>query len=249
MVDLDMADLERIWGEGSVRAFISHKSEDKQLAMDMKNELANYGIASFVAHKDIEPMWEWELEIRRALFSMDFLIALLTEEFSNSNWTDQEIGVAYGRRIPIIPIRIGKDPYGLIGRLQAISVSGVNGTQVGKDIAEFLFKYQGDNDRLRELGKNVYVDAISQASSFFQANYLARFLSRLDTLSHTQAKLFMEAFNGNPQVYRAHGFYPIAAGELSRMTGDEYVLRSDKYDQSTRWLERATVMDIDERPS
>ena len=50
MVDLEMADLERLWGQGTVRAFISHIAEDKKLATDMKNELANYGIASFVAH-------------------------------------------------------------------------------------------------------------------------------------------------------------------------------------------------------
>ena len=248
MVDLEMADLERLWGQGTVRAFISHIAEDKKLATDMKNELANYGIASFVAHEDIEPMEEWETEIKRALLSMDLLIALLTEKFSDSKWTDQEIGAAFGRGIPVIPIRIGKDPYGLIGRYQAISVSGVNGIQVGKGIVEFLFKYQGNDDRLRELGKDIYIEAMRQADSFSQANYLAQFLSRFDTLSTTQANLFVESFNGNPQVYRAFEFHPIAAGELSRLTGDEYALRRDKFDQSTRWLERATVVDLDKLP-
>lgn len=171
-----------------------------------------------------------------------------TEKFSDSKWTDQEIGAAFGRGIPVIPIRIGKDPYGLIGRYQAISVSGVNGIQVGKGIVEFLFKYQGNDDRLRELGKDIYIEAMRQADSFSQANYLAQFLSRFDTLSTTQANLFVESFNGNPQVYRAFEFHPIAAGELSRLTGDEYALRRDKFDQSTRWLERATVVDLDKLP-
>ena len=151
--------------------------------MDMKNELANYGIASFVAHKDIEPMWEWELEIRRALFSMDFLIALLTEEFSNSNWTDQEIGVAYGRRIPIIPIRIGKDrKWTKTQSMKAIPVSGVSEPGItrcleqdergtNRPLPDFKFHFQQQNDGIeRHLLKKVYVDAIfsSQVVSFRQ---------------------------------------------------------------------------------
>ena len=79
------------WGEGTIRVFISHKAEDKNLANDVKNSFLTYRVASFVAHEDIEPMMEWQLEIERALFSMDLLVALLTPKFSESNWTDQEI--------------------------------------------------------------------------------------------------------------------------------------------------------------
>ena len=239
MANKNVEVLGQLWGEGAIRAFISHKAEDKELAAGMKKQLAIYSVASFVAHEDIEPLKEWEPEIERALFSMDLLIALLTKKFSDSSWTDQEIGMAIGRKILVIPVRIGKDPYGLIGKYQAIRRSVNNDMQISQGIVEFLFKYQGDNLRLRELAKDTYVSAVGKAGSFDRANYLSGFLPGFDTLSSTQAKSLVEAFNDNRQVYQANSFYPIAAGELSRMTGDEYTLVRDKYDRGTRSLKRA----------
>jgi hypothetical protein len=52
---------------------------------------------------------------------MDALAALLTLGFSASLWTDQEVGFAYARRVPIIPVRLGIDPHGFMSRFQALS--------------------------------------------------------------------------------------------------------------------------------
>ena len=65
MNDKDTNSLERLWGEGRIRAFISHKAKDKKLANEIKQCLDSYGIASFVSHEDIEPMKEWVAEIER----------------------------------------------------------------------------------------------------------------------------------------------------------------------------------------
>ena len=122
MVNASQAeDLTDLWGNGRIRVFISHTSARKDWANQLKSNLEMYGVASFVAHEDIVPMKEWQHEIRRALFSMDVLVALLTRGFSRSDWTDQEVGVAIGLGIPIIPIRMGKDPYGFFGKYQALS--------------------------------------------------------------------------------------------------------------------------------
>ena len=93
-------DLTQLWGNGRIRAFISHTAHHKEQANRLKSSLESYGVASFVAHEDIAPMKEWQGEIERALFSMSVLVALLTKEFSQSSWTDQEVGVAIGRRFP-----------------------------------------------------------------------------------------------------------------------------------------------------
>ena len=236
MAEINTKYLDQLWGEGAVRAFICHKAEDKCLAKEIKTWFADYGIASFVAHEDIVPLKEWEPEIERALFSMDVLIALLTEEFSDSNWTDQEIGVAVGRGIPIIPIRMGKDPYGLIGKYQAIPGSPENGHKIGRDIVEFLLKYTGDDDKLRELAKELFVADVATADSFSRANRLAGFLEGFDSLSFKQADSLVEAFNKNSQVYQAHEFYPIAARELSRLTGESYSLQGDRTPYGCKWL-------------
>ncbi|MCH8204630.1 MAG: toll/interleukin-1 receptor domain-containing protein, partial [Candidatus Hydrogenedentes bacterium] len=112
--------LVRIWGDGHVRVFLSHKATCKENASKLKQALARYGISCFVAHEDIEPTEEWQREIERALFSMDALVALLTEDYHNSNWTDQEVGVAIGRNVLLIAVRLGSDPYGLMGKGQGL---------------------------------------------------------------------------------------------------------------------------------
>jgi hypothetical protein len=50
---------------------------------------------------------------------MDGFVALLTTEFHDSDWTDQEVGYALARRVPIISVRMGRDPYGFLGKFQA----------------------------------------------------------------------------------------------------------------------------------
>ena len=232
-----------LWGEGKIRVFISHTHEYKEEAKEIQSCLLLYGIASFVAHEDIEPMKEWETEIERALFSMNMLVALLTEKFSESKWTDQEVGAAFGRGVPILPVRMGKDPYGFIGKYQAISGAVNDGLQIANDIVEFLFEYQGDNDALKELSKNVFIAAVEKAPNYEKANYLSGFLSGFDSLTPVQAELLVQAFNGNSQVNQAFRFYPIVSEELTRMTDDRYVLRGAAH---SRRLEKSTEAEIGE---
>ena len=110
------------------------------MATALQESLTELGVASFVAHEDIEPNAEWQTEIERALFSMDMLLALLTEGFKESNWTDQEVGIAIGREVPIISVARGKDPYGFIGKYQAIQWGDKSGKQVADEILGVLLK-------------------------------------------------------------------------------------------------------------
>lgn len=115
---------EGLWGkEGNYRVFISHKTECKKQASELKNRLSAIGVSCFVAHEDIEPTSNWVEEILAALFSADALLVLISEKFYESQWTDQEIGCAIGRNIPIFACRLGNDPHGFIGRFQAITSS------------------------------------------------------------------------------------------------------------------------------
>ena len=62
-------------------------------------------------------------EIDLALRSMHALSALLTPDFHLSDWTDQEVGFALGRGVLVVPVRLGLDPYGFIGKVQGLSGS------------------------------------------------------------------------------------------------------------------------------
>ncbi len=218
----DSESLEQLWGESAIRIFISHTSEYKTVAQDIKLSLENYGIASFVAHEDIEPMQEWQSEIRNALFSMDMFIALLNQNFSESDWTDQEIGVAVGRKVPIVPVRLGKDPYGFIANLQAVNGIGKSAQIIAQEIFILLLK----GKVLKDLPIDAYIMAIARACSYDRANSLADFLPEIEKLSPKQAESLVKAFNANGQVYRAYDFRDSIVYHLKRMTGDDYTLKN-----------------------
>jgi TIR domain len=113
--------LSHIWGDKEYfRLFVSHKAEVKAQVATLKTGLGKFGVSCFVAHVDIHPTKEWQDEIENALESMDGFVALLTPDYHDSSWTDQEVGFALARRVPIIAVRMGKVPYGFIGKFQAL---------------------------------------------------------------------------------------------------------------------------------
>ena len=131
-------DLMRLWGKGSPRVFLSHRADFKVQAKQLKDELAKWGAASFVAHDDIEPTRAWQTEIERALASMDVLVALLTNGFRTSWWTNQEVGVSLGRGIPVLCVKIDEDPHGFVGVPQAIGGAGRSPLEIAKALVAVM---------------------------------------------------------------------------------------------------------------
>lgn len=191
-----MSDAEkRIWGDSGYRVFLSHKAEEKLRAAELKEKLNTFGFSCFVAHEDIHPTEEWQGEIECALKSMDAFIALMTEKFHKSSWTDQEVGFAFGRDVPIIAVRMGADPRGFIGKFQALSCDK---NDLPRNIVQILIKYDS--------AKNAYIDAIRNCSCYDHANKLAEIFRYIDDLSDKQIDNLISAHNNNSQVYDAHGF-------------------------------------------
>lgn len=211
----------RIWEHNKFRVFLSHKNEVKMQTAQLKEQLHIYGVSCFVAHEDIHPTIEWQNEIENALFSMDAFVALMTEQFHDSYWTDQEVGVAFGRGIPIISVKLGKDPYGFIGKFQAVPCSW---NTAAKEIVTILFKY--------EKMISAYIEAVKECSCFEHGNLLAEMLYKIDTLNEKQENDLVLAFNENIQVHGSFGFLgkkPSKHGRglayhLTRITGKNYVV-------------------------
>lgn len=192
----------RIWGDCGLRMFISHTNSCKDQAAELRSELGKLGVSAFVAHENIEPNKQWQKEIRRALFTMDMLVALLTEDFTRSKWTDQEVGVAVGREVPVVSVRLGADPYGFIGNVQAISGSE-SPDQWTKTLCEITF----DHTELRSKATDAFILAISNVSRFSEADDLFKMcLPRIRSLSSRQHAELVAAFNDNDQVYGAFNY-------------------------------------------
>lgn len=132
------------------RLFISHISKDKDKATRLKECLAPYGIAGFVAHEDIHPTLKWQGEIERALRTMDAFIAVLTKGFSGSVWTQQEIGFAVCRGVKVISFKMGEDPTGFLGQEQAHPRQKRTAEEVAKEIDALLSRDPRTADRLAE---------------------------------------------------------------------------------------------------
>lgn len=128
------------WKAGHFKLFLSHLASFKVNTARLQNALRKYAITSFVAHSDIEPSREWQTEIEAALQTMDAMAALLMPGFKESNWCDQEVGVAVGRDVLIIPVRKGLDPYGFIGKYQGIQAANKNVGEVAEEIFKTIIK-------------------------------------------------------------------------------------------------------------
>ena len=134
-------------------------------------------------------------------------------------WTDQEVGVAVGRGVPIVPIRMGKDPYGFMAKYQAISGSGRAGA-----VAVEIFRYVLTNEDLRVFGNDVLVAALSKSGSFDSSNSLSGFLQAITHLSPDQETALVGAFNENDQVHGAGKVRGEIVNVLKRATGNDYEL-------------------------
>lgn len=150
----------RAWAPGYFRMFISHVSAHKKSAGNLKIALAEYGISAFVAHIDIEPTREWQEEILAALWSMDALCAILTDDFNNSKWCDQEVGFGLGRNVLCIPIRHGIDPYGILGRQQGTQQLN-DAREVAKQVSKLLCSNEKTRDKYISVLSGLFLNAPS----------------------------------------------------------------------------------------
>ena len=211
-----------VWREG-YRVFLSHESIAKVQAANFKRSLEFYGVTAFLAHEDIHPTRLWEKEIINALETMDAFVPLLTEDFHSSSWTDQGIGYALCRGVPILPVRLGSDPYGFIGRFQAIT-SGWDKAPL--EIIRILVSK--DPDIIVS-----FIDRVKNCESYEDGNQLAEVLDSITNLTDEQVRQLVTAFNENAQVSGSFGFngehsYGYGKGlacHLERITGKEYYKR------------------------
>ena len=149
----------RCWSFGFFKMFISHLSANKDSATNLKKCLNEYAISGFVAHEDIEPSKEWMHEIERALFSMNCICAIVTPNFIKSTWCDQEVGVAIGRRVLVIPIRKGADPYGLFGKYQGIQSKNKKAIEIADEIFNIVSTNEKSKAAYSEIVRNLVLNA------------------------------------------------------------------------------------------
>ncbi len=234
--------MQRIWGPQHVRVFLSHKSSVKEQTSKLKQSFVRCGISAFVAHDDIEPTEEWQLEIERALFSMDALAALLTEDYHDSNWTDQEVGVAIGRGVPLIAVRLGRDPYGLMGKGQGLGGCNWNKTSdIATRVFKLLYKRMPDKSRLFQCALSAYSNSESFVDSAWKVKYL---LSIFDNLSSDQVDNLMIAYRNNSQNKSSFDGMNLLKPLLKKWTGNTWTVVNNELVQPGATTGHDEISDI-----
>ena len=189
------------WEKGALRVFLTHLSGHRAFAALLQEALLDFGISCFVAHNDIEPTLEWQSEIESALATSDALVALLHKDFHLSRWTDQEIGFAMGRGVPVYSVRFEEDPYGFIHRFQAFEG---NGKTVKSLAAELFNSYRKDKQTQRRMS-GALVTLFETSRSFATSKKLMGHLEEIEIWDPSFSARLRAAVKDNSQVSGSWG--------------------------------------------
>ena len=192
--------------------FISHSKKDLKDVNELSKNLENYGFKAFVAHKDITPSSDWVQEIIKNIRDCRVFIAYLTNDFVQSKWCDQEVGIAYGKNKKIIPImaKDGIKPYGFIMSVQGMRLdkSLSNGKDsiaytISSDIVDLLL----DDLNIKEDARNTIINKISDIKKYSESIAIFRKLEKLEPFTEEEIKKIIIEANKNSQIYKAYKVY------------------------------------------
>lgn len=187
-----------IWKPGMVRLFISHRDEYKKEANELAKALEDYGTSSFVAHDRIKPMTEWQAEILKGLETMEIMLAFVTNDFHKSVWTNQEVGYALGRNIPVLSLKLEQsDPKGFISGQQALRGRLDDPAASVLGIYKLLDENLEDNGRLQSGVISTFVKSPNYAETKKRFNHLSEVV---DHLSDDEVAQVIDGFAENSQL-------------------------------------------------
>ena len=194
-----------LWEGNTLRLFLSHRDKHKYNARELTEALEPYGVSVFVAHEAIKPMKEWQKEILNGLKTMEVMLVLLTDDFHESYWTNQEIGFALAKGTPIICVKVGTtDPKGFIGSRQALKASLEEISDVASQVHRVLINEIGQEGRLKE----ILIEAFISSESYPDAiSSLKRLSESVDHLNESELQRIIEGYARNNQLYGCAGIH------------------------------------------
>ena len=219
--------VQRIWGLGGrARVFLSHKVEYKKETEQLKEALSQFGASAFVAHTSIKPTKEWLSEIEKALLTMDFFVVLLTDNFRDSEWTDQEVGVAIARGVPILTIKLGdNEAHGFLGKFQWKQGSFDNISQIALDVFTALI----DSGPLSDKLKQATITVFQNSNNFYESmDFVNKILPCFPSLTADQIEQIQKAYDENEQVHGCHVVNRDLPRRLFQITQRKFIIENGK---------------------
>lgn len=196
------------FAERSLRVFISYSTLDKDIAGGIKRGLSLLGMDVFLAHEDIVPSSQWTATIEENLDSTDIFLPLITKNFKQSDWTDQESGIAFAKRKVILPLSVeGNQPYGFLGRYQSAKIN-IEATYLIPCDAIIAALIREHSDRLGVAILRALIRAFIVSETYDQSGQLAKLLSMYGNLDEDDVRLIFAAALANNQIYQSRTARP-----------------------------------------
>jgi hypothetical protein len=209
--------------------FVSYSTKDKHFAGSLKDGLTRLGFEVFVAHDDLVPSKEWQREIRKALRRCDEFIPVLTKNFRDSVWTDQETGYALARggKCVIVPLLVPpvRSLHGFLSQKQGLK----NERKYPEGACHLLVKIIEDEIGVSEKRKDRAIRQFADSDSYAEARENVKALLTFETLSPQQMNKILTAAITNSQIcneaYRVRSALStlVARHECSSKLRDRYL--------------------------
>jgi hypothetical protein len=195
------SELVALWGhdyENKYKLFISHKHSVQKKCKIFSNKLKAFNIECFVAHDSVTVTKPWQDSIEKALQTCDGLLAILTEDFYESDWTEQEVGAAIGRNIDTFSINLGSTPLGFLNKFQSIPFKNIETDY--KQILSYLIENENILSNL--------ISMLEDCVDYHKINdvYDILELKQKKFISDFHAESLVQAFNKNKYLSESYKF-------------------------------------------
>lgn len=185
------------WREGHLRLFISHAAKHREFVGEVAEALAPLGVHGFVAHDTMKYSKPWQAQIEQALQTMEAFVALIHPEFNESAWCHQEVGWAYGRKVPRYAVRVGATPTGFLGHDQWPSASPND----PKGSSRFIGGWIAEHPQLGEPMATGLFTALRDARDYRDAGDAAKAIAALPGLSEERWSALDQIVRDNKQIH------------------------------------------------
>jgi len=182
-----------------LKVFISHSTKDAIIVGGIKSSLEFYGIGTFIAHEDIDPSKEWEEEIIKNLELCDIFMPILTSNFKDSYWCDQESGIAFNMKKMIMPLTIDLKPYGFLSRYQSLKIDKDDIRNSCRRIINTL----KEDDKFKEKIKDCLITSLLKSKHFSESNEKVLIVKEMEPFNKEQINKIMVGFIENDELTNA----------------------------------------------
>jgi len=193
-------------GNPSIDIFLSYHRNNRDVAKTIKEKLEQRGMQVFMAPDDITGGSKFLSVMYKKIESCHAFIALISNDYPTSEYSDHEIGIALGFDKAVLPICIDeKTPYGFLREYHCVCSSDVDIEQKIQEIADTIMI-------LTDTGKeymDLLIHNLENTGSFVNANHWSKKLAKYSVFTSDQIVRIANARVSNDQIYNSFMACPV----------------------------------------